>query len=46
VSLELKERLFGGSAKSLLLNLLEGEKFTKDDAEELKRAIQELETDE
>ena len=46
MSLELKERLFGGSAKSLVLNLLQGERLTKEDIEELKRAIEELEADE
>lgn len=46
MTLELKERLFGGSAKSLLLNLLENEPLSKEDIDELKQAIQELEADE
>ncbi len=45
MSLELKERLLGGSAKTLVLNLLQGERLTKEDIEELKRAIEELEAD-
>lgn len=46
MTLELKEQLFGGSAKSLLLNLLENEPLSKDDIEDLKEAIYELEADE
>ena len=46
MTLELQEQLFGGSAKSLLLNLLQNETLTKADVDELKQAIEELETEE
>ena len=46
MALELKERMFGGSARSMLLNLIQGESLTKDDVQELKRAIEELEMSE
>ena len=46
MTMELKERLFGGSAKSLVLNLLENETLSKEDVNELKKAIHELETEE
>ncbi|MCA9067582.1 MAG: BlaI/MecI/CopY family transcriptional regulator [Planctomycetaceae bacterium] len=46
MTLELKEQLFGGSVKSLLLNLLENESLSKDDIDDLKQAIHELEADE
>ena len=42
MALELKERLFGGSAKWLLLNLLENESLSKDDIHDLRQAINEF----
>ena len=44
LALELKERFFGGSAKSLVLNLLESESLTKSDLQELRDAIRVLES--
>lgn len=46
IALELKEKMFGGSARSMLLNLIQDESLTKDDVQELKRAIEELEMSE
>ena len=43
VALELKELLFGGSMKSLVLNLLSSDDLTPEDVDELKRAIRSLE---
>jgi predicted transcriptional regulator len=43
VALELKERLFGGSIKSLMLNLLRSDDLSREDVQELKRAIRSLE---
>lgn len=45
MTLELKERLFGGSAKSLLLNLLQNETLSQQDVDELKQAIEDVEVE-
>jgi predicted transcriptional regulator len=42
---DLTERLFGGSVKSLVLSLVEGDSMSQSDIEELKLAIQSLEAD-
>lgn len=43
IALELKELMFGGSLKSLVLNLLRADELTSEDVDELKRAIRSLE---
>ena len=43
---ELTQRLFQGSVKSLVLNLLETESMSLADIQELKEAIESLEADE
>ncbi len=40
---DLTQKLFGGSAKSLMLNLIENDSMSSKDIEELKQAIQSLE---
>ena len=40
---DLTQRLFGGSAKSLVLSLIESDSMSQSDIEELKQAIQSLE---
>lgn len=42
---DLTKRLFGGSVKSLVLSLVEGDSMSQSDIEELKLAIQSLEAD-
>jgi len=42
---DLTERLFGGSVKSLMLSLIDGDSMSRADIEELKQAIQSLEND-
>jgi len=42
---DLTKRLFGGSVKSLVLSLVEGDSMSQSDIEELKHAIQSLESD-
>jgi BlaI family penicillinase repressor len=43
MSLEVANRLFGGSIKSLVLNLVQGETISADDLAEVKRLIEEIE---
>jgi len=42
---DLTQRLFGGSVKSMVLSLVEGDSMSPADIEELKQAIQSLEAD-
>lgn len=43
MSLEIANRLFGGSIKSLVLNLIQDEAISADDLAEVKRLIEEIE---
>ncbi len=42
---QLADRLFGGSIKSLVLNLVEGEEIASDELTDIRRMIKELESD-